>query len=104
MNTHNEEQVAPQLSRIRTFLFWALAVDWFIEMVFLGFPSLAKVWAYLWHVSIPENLQLATALSITQAAEATAKGVFFIMAVFGLRSRNPSTRTALLCQWLWFPL
>ena len=103
MNTHNEEQVAPQLSRIRTFLFWALAVDWFIEMVFLGFPSFSKVWTYLWQVTPPENPQLVMALYITWAIAAPAKGAFFVMAVFGLRSKNPSTRTALFASMALVP-
>lgn len=98
MNTHNEEQVAPQLSRNRTFLFWALAFVWFSEMMFLGFPSLAKIHSYLWQVPIPENPQLETALYIAWALGAPAKGALFAMAIIGLRSKNPSTRAILFAS------
>lgn len=72
-------------------------------MVFLGFPSFATVWAGLWQVIIPENPQLAAALNIIWAVASPAKGAFFVMAVFGLRSKNPSTRTALFASMALVP-
>lgn len=72
-------------------------------MLFLGVPSFSKVWAYLWHVMVPVNPQLAAALSVTQAVEASAKGAFFVMAVFGLRSRDPFTRTVLFASMALVP-
>jgi hypothetical protein len=99
----NEELSAPQLSRIRTFLFWALTFVWFTEMVFLGFQSFSKVWTYLWQVIPPADLQLATALSITWAVAAPVKGALCVMAVFGLRSKNPSVRTALFASMALIP-
>ena len=98
MNTHNEELSAPQLSRVRTFLFWGLAFVWFSEMMFLGFPSLAKVHSYMWQVPLPENPQLETALYIAWALGAPAKGALFVMAIIGLRSKNPSTRAILFAS------
>ncbi len=94
---------APQLNRIRTLLFGALACVWFSEMVFLGFQSFSRVWTHLWHVILPENPQLATALFITWAVAAPAKGALCVMAVFGLRSRNPSARTALFLSMALVP-
>jgi hypothetical protein len=88
----------PQRSGIRTFLFVALAVVWFTEMVFLGFQSFSKVWTDLWQVVPPENPQLETALSIIWALAAPAKGALCVMAVFGLRSRDPFVRTALFAS------
>ena len=101
MNVHNVEPVAPQLSRIRTFLFWALAIVWFGEMVLWGaFPN---IWTYFWNIIPPANPQLALLLFITEAVEAPAKGALGIMAVFGLRSKNPSTRTALFASMALVP-
>jgi hypothetical protein len=96
MNEYSNEQLfAHRLSKFRTFLFWALAVVWFSETLFHGFQSLIKVWSYMWEVSLPGNLQLDTAQYITWALAAPVKGALFIMAIFGLRSKNPSARTAL---------
>lgn len=92
-----------QLSRVRTFLFWALACVWFTEMVFLGFSSFSKVWASLWQVVPPHDPQLATALHIRWAVAAPAKGALGVMAVFGLRSKNPSVRTALFASMALVP-
>ena len=83
------------LSKVRTFLFWCLAVVWFCEMLFLGVPFLNRVWIELWHVTPPDDLQLATASLLTGMVGAPAKGAFFVMAVWGIRSANASTRTAL---------
>ncbi len=99
----NEEQSVIKLSRIRTFLFWALAIDWLIEMVFLGFQSFSKVWTSLWLVIPPENPQLASALYINWAIAAPLKGAFFVMAVFGARSKSPFTRTALFASMALVP-
>jgi len=96
MNSPSNEQLpAPELSRMRTFLFWALAVVWFGEMALWGFQSLSEVWTNVWKMIPPENPQLAAALSMTHAVEAPLKGALGILSVFGLRSRNPSVRTAL---------
>ncbi len=93
----------PQLSGVRTFLFWGLAVVWFVEMLFMGFPSLSKVWTALWQVIPPEDPGLVTALSMTWAVAAPAKGAFFVMAVIGLRSRSASVRTALFASMALVP-
>ncbi len=86
---------APQLSRVRSVLFAALACSWFTEMVFLGFQPGAREWTHLWQVTPPEDPGLLTALYITWAVAAPAKGALCVMAVLGLRSRSPSVRTAL---------
>jgi hypothetical protein len=93
----------PQLSRVRTVLFVALAFVWFSEMVFLGFQSFSKVWTHLWQVILPENPQLAATLYVTWAIAAPAKGAFCVMAVFGLGSSNPSTRATLFASMALVP-
>ena len=84
-----------QLSKVRTFLFWCLALVWFSEMLFLGVPFFNRLWIELWKVAPPEDSQLATASLLTGMVGAPVKGAFFVMAVWGIRSTNPSTRTAL---------
>jgi len=91
----NEESSAPQLSRVRTFLFGALAFVWFAEMVQWGFLASCGGWQNLWKDFPSEAPQLATVLLITHAIRAAAKGALGVMAVFGLRSKNPAARTAL---------
>lgn len=104
MNDHpNVELVPPQLSKVRTLLFGALAITWFVEMVSLGFPAFSRVWTYLWQVLFPQNPRLAAALDITWAIAAPAKGALFVLAIFGLRSRSPSTRTALFASMALVP-
>jgi hypothetical protein len=95
MKIQNETMVGSQLSKVRTFLFWCLALVWFCEMLFLGFPFLNRVWIELWQVTPPDDSQLATASLLTGMIGAPVKGAFFVMAVWGIRSTNPSTRTAL---------
>lgn len=95
MKIQNETIPAPQLSKVRTFLFWCLALVWFSEMLFLGVPFFNRVWIELWHVAPPQDSQLATASLLTGMVGAPVKGAFFVMAVWGIRSINPSTRTAL---------
>ena len=95
MKIQNETLLGSQLSKVRTFLFWCLALVWFCEMLFLGVPFFNRVWIELWHVAPPEDSQLATASLLTGMVGAPVKGAFFIMAVWGIRSTNPSTRTAL---------
>ena len=99
----SQESFAPRLSRMRTFLFGAFTVVWFTEMVFLGFESLSGVWTVLWQVVPPRDPGLVTALSIVWAVAAPAKGALFVMALFGLRSRNPSVRTALFVSMALIP-
>jgi len=101
MNTQDVKPGAPQLSRIRTFLFWALAFVWFSEMVLWGF--FANIWTYVWHVIPPENPQLAMALFITWAVAAPAKGALCVMAVFGARSKDPFARTVLFASMALIP-
>jgi hypothetical protein len=95
MKIQNETVLGSQLSKVRTFLFWCLAIVWFCEMLFLGVPFLNSVWIELWHVAPPPDSELATASLLTGMVGAPVKGAFFIMAVWGIRSTNPSTRTAL---------
>lgn len=102
-SNRSKESFAPQLSRIRTFLFGAFAVVWFTEMVFLGFPSFSKVWTVLWQVVPPQDPGLATALSVLWAVAAPAKGALFVMALFGLRSRDPFVRTVLFASMALIP-
>ncbi len=85
----------PHLSRIRTLLFVAFVFVWFGEMVLWGLQSLSEAWTTVWGMVPPEDPQLATALDMTHAVEAAAKGALGVLAVFALRSKNPSTRTAL---------
>lgn len=95
MKIQNETILGSQLSKVRTFLFWCLAVVWFCEMLFLGVPFFNRVWIELWQVAPPQDSQLATASLITGMVGAPVKGAFFVMAIWGIRSTNPSTRTAL---------
>jgi MFS family permease len=64
-------------------------------MLFLGVPFFNRVWIELWHVAPPRDSELATASLLTGMVGAPVKGAFFVMAVWGIRSTNPSTRTAL---------
>lgn len=95
MKIQIETILGSQLSKVRTFLFWCLALVWFSEMLFLGVPFLNRVWIELWHVAPPQDSELATASLLTGMVGAPVKGAFFAMAVWGIRSTNPSTRTAL---------
>ena len=99
----NEKLFAPQLNRIRTFLFGALAFVWFGEMVQWGFLASSGGWQNIWTYFPPEAPQLATALYITHAIRAAAKGALGVMAVFGLRSKNPAARTALFVSMALVP-
>ena len=93
MNDHsNKQSFTPQLSKVRTFLFGALAFVWFAEMVQWGFLASTGGWQNIWKDIAP---QLTTALLITHAIRAAAKGALGVMAVFGLRSKSPTVRTAL---------
>ena len=96
----NKQSTASQLSRMRTFLFGALAFMWFAEMVQWGFLASTGGWQDIWKDIAP---QLATALLITHAIRAAAKGALGVMAVFGLRSKNPATRTALFVSMALVP-
>lgn len=95
MKIQNEMILGSQLSKVRTFLFWCLAGVWFSEMLFLGVPFFNRLWIDLWQVAPPQDSQLATASLLTGMVGAPVKGAFFVMAVWGIRSTNPSTRTAL---------
>jgi len=86
---------APQLSRVRTFLFGGLALVWFGEGVFTGVQPFAEVWTRIWKMFPPDNPQLAAALYITHAFEAPLKAALLVLALFGLSSGNTSARTAL---------
>jgi hypothetical protein len=81
---------------MRTFLFGALAFVWFAEMVQWGFLASSGGWQNIWTDFPTEAPQLAMVLSITHAIRAAAKGALGVMAVFGLRSKNPAARTALV--------
>ena len=87
-----KQSTTPQLSRVRTFLFGALAFVWFAEMVQWGFLASTGGWQNIWKNVAP---QLTTALLITHAIRAAAKGALGVMAIFGLRSKNPLTRSVL---------
>lgn len=104
MNNHSYKQSpAPQLSRVRTFLFGALAFVWFAEMVQWGFLASSGGWQNIWTDFPPDAPQLATVLLITHAIRAAAKGALGVMAVFGLRSKNPAARTALFVSMALVP-
>ena len=96
----NKLSTAPQLSKVRTFLFGALAFVWFAEMVQWGFLASTGGWQNIWKDIAP---QLSTALLITHAIRAAAKGALGVMAVFGLRSKNPFTRTVLFVSMALVP-
>jgi len=91
----NAQFAGPQLSKVRTFLFGALAFMWFAEMVQWGFLASTGGWQNIWKDFPVDAPQLAAALSITHAIRAAAKGALGVMSVFGLRSKNPVTRTVL---------
>ena len=95
MKIQNETILGSQLSKVRTFLFWCFALVWFSEMLFLGVPLFNRVWIELWHVAPPQDSELASASLLTGMVGAPVKGTFFVMAVWAIRSTNPSTRTAL---------
>jgi len=95
MKIKNETILGSQLSKVRTFLFWCLALVWFSEMLFLGVPFFNRVWIDLWPVAPPQDSQLEKASLLTGMVGAPVKGAFFVMAAWGIRSTNPSTRTAL---------
>jgi len=88
----NAQSTTPKLSKVRTFLFGALAFMWFAEMVQWGFLASTGGWQNVWKDIAP---QLTIALLITHAIRAAAKGALGVMAIFGLRSKNPLTRTVL---------
>jgi len=93
----------PQLSRVRTILFGAMTLVWFSEMLFLGLEPLSKVWAYLWQVPLPQTPQDALAMFIIGSTTAPAKGALCVMAIAGLLSKNPATRTALFISMALIP-
>lgn len=104
MNDHsNKPSDAPPLSRMRTFLFGMLAFVWFAEMVQWGFLASSGGWQDIWTYFPAEAPQLAVVLSITHAIRAASKGALGVMAVFGLRSKNPATRTALFVSMALVP-
>jgi len=103
MSAHTPQPQTTELSRVRSFLFVALALVWFSEMNFLGFQTLSRIWAHLWQVTPPQDPQLAKALFETWSIGAPAKGALFVLAVFGLRSRQPVTRTALYASMALVP-
>ena len=88
----NKHSTSPQLSKVRTVLFGALAFVWFAEMVQWGFLASTGGWQNIWKDIAP---QLTTALPITHAIRAAAKGALGVMAFLGLRSKKPASRTAL---------
>jgi len=88
----NKRSTTRQLSRERTFLFGVLAFFWFTEMVQWGFLASTGGWQNIWKDIAP---QLTPALLITHAIRAAAKGALGVMAVFGVRSKSPSTRSVL---------
>jgi len=106
MNSYgNEQSNARNVSKLITFVFGGFIVVWFGEMMFLGLPVLAKIHSFMWQVPIPENRQLELVEYITWALGAPAKGALCVMAIIGLRSKNPSTRAVLFaCMSLVPPL
>ncbi len=94
---------SPSLSKVRSLMFVGLACVWFGEMLFMGFPSLSRVWAAQWQVVPPEDPQLQTALFVMWASAAPAKGALFVLAVAGLLSSRPSVRTALYASMALVP-
>lgn len=83
------------LSKMRTFLLCAFVVVWFSEMILWGVRPLAESWTLFWQQLPPDDPQLASALFITHALEATVKGALGVLAVYALRSRDPAVRLAL---------
>ena len=96
-------QSGSHLSRVRTVLFGGMVLVWFSETMFLGFPSLNAIWSDLWQVESPQNAQLATALHAIWATGAPSKAALFVMAVFGLLTKNSSARTALFISMALVP-
>ena len=67
----------PKLSRVRTVLFGGMVLVWFSETLFLGFPSLNRVWSDLWQVAAPEDEHIAAALHAIWATGAPSKAALF---------------------------
>jgi len=80
---------------MRTFLLWALAVVWFSEMALWAIRPLSEWWTVFWQQLPPDDPQLTSALYLTHALEACAKGALGVLAIFALRSGSPSVRSAL---------
>jgi hypothetical protein len=72
-------------------------------MVLWGFRSFSEVWTIVQKMIPPDDPQLATALFITHAARAAAKAALGVMAIFGLRSKKPTVRTALFLSMALVP-
>jgi hypothetical protein len=84
-----------RLSGVRTFLLVGLAVVWFSEGVMTGVQPLAVGWTRFWKMFPPDNPTLTAALYVTHAFVAPLKAGLLVLALFALRSGNPSVRTPL---------
>lgn len=94
---------AAQRSKLRNFLFWALLVVWFGEMTLWGVRPLSEMWTRVWQIALPADPGLATALYLTHAFEAAAKGALGVMAVYALRSSSPLARSGLFASMALVP-
>lgn len=84
-----------RLHAMRTVVLWGFAVVWFAEMTLWGIRPLADLWTRVWAMPVPGDPSLATALYLTHAIEAAAKGALGVLAVYALRSGSPLVRTLL---------
>lgn len=84
-------------------LFGAFVLVWLIEALFTGVRPLAEAWTTFWKMNPPDNPDLATALYVTHAFEAPLKAALLVLALFGLRSSNPSARSALFVSMALIP-
>ncbi len=94
---------APRLSRTRNFLFGAFIIVWFGEMALWGVRPLSELWTRVWQIAPPADPQLATVFYLTHAFEAAAKGARGVLAVYGLRSRDSTVRSALFVSMALVP-
>jgi len=92
-----------RLSGVRTFLFAGLATVWLGEGVLTGVQPLAEGWTTFWKMFPPADPTLAAALYVTHAFEAPLKAGLLVLALVGLRSRNPSVRTPLFVSMALVP-
>ena len=79
------------LNKARTFVLWGLLVVWSVEMLLSGVRPLTERWTQFWEYLAPDDARLY----LTHAVLAAAKGALAMLAVYALRSRSPSVRSAL---------
>ena len=80
-----------ELQRARTLVLWGLLVVWLVELLLSSVRPLTERWTQFWEYRAPEDARLY----LTYAILAATKGALAMLAVYALRSRIPSVRSAL---------